>query len=229
MCDVDIPPPNACLIWSATLVGIASVKHRHRLHQRSAEGAACGSVSCALVFSGIGAASVMVPQTPQLRRQLCVIHSIEFGRVQLPLATSSPQRVFISKQDSVWAAGPPRWPFRDAGVRPVAFSQASSSRVRVGLTPISRFIFRADAFIAASFSASPSSWASATHDPTSTKANNPHKLRASEAVCMTAAAWCVDHAGAARSGPRCRTSSMLHSQLLISCIHPVPAAPPDQY
>ena len=152
----------------------------------------------------------MVPQTPQLRRQLCVIHATVFGAVQVFLATSSAQRVFMSKHDWVCPAGPP-WPIRDAGVRPVAFSHASSSRVRIGLTPISALILSADAFIAASFCARPSSWASATHVPAS-RTNRPQSLRDLEAGCMSGcrgaghatgrAPSCVQPPPCVTSGPR---------------------------
>lgn len=164
----------------------------------------------------------MVPQTPQLRRQLCVIHFTVFGPVQLFLATSSAQRVFMSKHAWVCPAGPP-WPIRDAGVRPVAFSHASSSRVRIGLIPISAFILRADAFIAASFCARPSSWASATHVPAN-RTNRPQTLRAHEAGCMTAAGLAAlatqpnVHQVRSTAALRCqwssrpRTSSTLHCQ-----------------
>ena len=107
------------------------------------------------LFSGIGALSVIVPHTPQLRRQLCVIQLTDFGEVQPCVATSSPQRVFMSKHDCVCPAG--LVPFSEAGERPVTFSHSTSSRVRTGRTPSSAFIFRAEAFIDANFSCRPSS------------------------------------------------------------------------
>ena len=52
------------------------------------------------LFSGIGALSVMVPHTPQLRRQLCVIQLTDFGEVQPCVATSSPAKKFGIVSDS---------------------------------------------------------------------------------------------------------------------------------
>jgi hypothetical protein len=136
---------------------------------------------CAL-FSFIGAALVMVPQIPQLRRQFSAIHLAVVDAVHCPFCTSSLQRALMSKHECVCPAGSA--PFSDASGRPVIFSHSVSSRVRVGLTPISAFICRARSFIAANFAPIPSSCASAPLGAASSSTSRPQRPQADIAARM---------------------------------------------
>ena len=124
----------------------------------------------------------MVPQIPQLRRQFSAIHLAVVDAVHCPFCTSSLQRALMSKHECVCPAGSA--PFSDASGRPVIFSHSVSSRVRVGLTPISAFICRARSFIAANFAPIPSSCASAPLGAASSSTSRPQRLQADIAARM---------------------------------------------